>query len=342
MKEHNTTIFSVLTFMLKSNYLIYIYLFIPLLMGRYGNVSYLTTLIFIPVVALLVFALPKKIGEINYFEKLQKSFIPRLSYYVVQLISVVLNTMIVAYSIQRIFFYNNSLFIFLLATVLIIVYISTSKVEVIFNSSTFLLLVAILLVMFPVFLATDVRDFTLLKPFYMFEGFEFLLLLYFVFDAISIIFSNAKTKKKFTRTKILIPIVIMFIFMSLELINIIIITGDRYLIDNEFLGFFTLFIQDTINYIGNLGLFFLYIIPVVGCFKAGYSLRKIKDGFRIKDNLLVNVLISIILLFVTYFVIYFYELPGLSLTLIFISTIALSILYIFIVLNRSANYEIIF
>ena len=230
----------------------------------------------------------------------------------------------------------------MIATVLIVVYISSAKVEVIFNSSTFLFLVAIILVIFPVFLATDVRDFTLLKPFYMFKGFEFILLLYFVLDAISILYSNVKTKTKITKSKMLIPVIIMYIFMSLELVNIISITGDRFLLDNEFLGFFTLFIQDTINYIGNLGLFFLYIIPVVGCYRAGYGLRKIKDGLKIKDNFLVNILIGIVLLFIAYMVIHFYELPGLFMWVIFISTILLLVLYVFILFNRSLNYEIIF
>lgn len=342
MKEHNSTIFSVLIFMLKSNYLIYIYLFIPLLMKSYGNVSYLTTLIFIPIVCILIFFLPKKITDINYFERLNKTFIPKISFCLNQLISVFMNTIIVSYVIHRIFFYNYSLILFLVATVVIVIYISNSEVEVIFNSSTFLFLVAILLVLFPVFLATDVRDFTLLKPFYMFEGMEFILLLYFVLDGVCILYSNAKTKKKITKGKLLIPLITMFIFMSLELLNIIIITGDRYLIDNEFLGFFTLFIQDTINYIGNLGLLFIYIIPITGCFKAGYSLRKIKDIFKIKDTLLTNVVLTLFFLIISYLTIYFIKLPFLFMWLIIASTILLSILYIFIIINRSLNYEIIF
>ena len=130
--------------------------------------------------------------------------------------------------------------------------------------------------------------------------------------------------------------------MCLELMNIIVVTGDSYLIDNEFLGFFTLFIQDTINYIGNLGLFFLYVIPVVGCYKAGFSLRNLKNNFKIKDNLFVNILLSAILLFIVTFIIYYLNIPKFAFVLIFISTILLGVTYLLIILNRSLNYEIHF
>ena len=342
MKSHNTTVFSVGVFVLKSNYLIFTYLFIPLLIKEYQNTSYIAPLICIPICFILILLLPKKISEVDYQKILNKSFVPKMSYYLVQTISLLLNSLIVAYTIQRMFFYDNGLMLFVVATVLIVIYISCSKVEVIFNSSTFLLIVAILLIVFPVFLATDVKDFTLLRPLYPFKGFEFVLLLYFIFDSISIVFSGAKTKGKMTKWKLSVPIFIMLFFMSLELLNIIIITGDKYLLENEFLGFFTLFIQDTINYIGNLGLFFLYVIPVVGCFKAGYSLRKIKEGFGIGNNFFTNIILSIILIFLIYCGIYFLLIPKVSLYLIFVSTILLFILYVFIILNRSPNYEIRF
>jgi hypothetical protein len=130
--------------------------------------------------------------------------------------------------------------------------------------------------------------------------------------------------------------------MCLELMNIIIITGDSYLIDNEFLGFFTLFIQDTINYIGNLGLFFLYVIPVVGCYKAGLSLRNLKNTFKVKENFFYNILIFVLLLFLVTIIIYYLDIPKFSLIVIFASTILLGITYLFIILNRSLNYEIHF
>lgn len=342
MKGHFATLFSVLVYTLKNNYLIFVYIFIPLLMQKYQNISYIPPLLFIPITILLIVLLPKKIGEIEYSKILKKSFIAKYSYYVVQVLMLILNIIIVSYTIRIMFFYDENIIPFILSAILVTIFISNNKIEVIFNSSSFLLLIAIILIIIPVFLATDVKDFTLLMPLNDFKGFSFLLLFYFILDAISIVLSGANIKKKLSKWHLLIPIIIMLIFMSLELVNIIIITGDTYLINNEFLGFFTLFIQDTINYIGNLGLFFLYVIPVVGCFKAGYALRKIKDAFNIGNSLFANTLLLIILFFIIFGLIYFVEIPMFSYIVIFLSTILLSIVYVFIIINRSRNYEIKF
>lgn len=342
MKNHNATIFSVLVYTLKNNYLIFTYLFIPLLMRDYKNVSYIAPLIYIPITILVILFLPKKFGEINYSSILNKSYIAKFSYYLLQALMVVLNIILVSYLTGRMFFYDNNIMLFIIATIIVTLYISNSKIEVIFNSSSFLFIVAILLIIFPVFLATDVKDFTLLMPFNDFNGMSFLLILYFILDAVSVVLSGVKTNTKISKWMLLIPVLIMLIFMALELVNIIIITGDTYLLENEFLGFFTLFIQDTINYIGNLGLFFLYVIPVVGCYKAGYALKIIKNGFNIKDNLFINLLFFLSLVFVSSIIIYFVEIPIFSSISILISTLLLVVTYLFIILNRSSNYEIRF
>ena len=342
MKKHFATVFSLLIYTLKNNYLIYVYLFIPILMKDYKNISFLAPLIFIPVSILLVLFLPKNLGEIKYTEILNKSLIAKYSYYTVQFIMVILNIVLVSYTIREMFFYKENILFFVLSSLALTLYISKSKVEVIFNSSSFMLLVAIFLIIIPIFLANEVKDFTLLMPLNDFSGWSFIYIIYFVLDAISMVLSGANLNKKLKKWHLLIPILIMLIFMSLELVNLIIIAGDSYLIDNEYLGFFTLFIQDTINYIGNLGLVFIYVIPVVGCFKSGYSLRKIKDGFNIKDNLFNNILIFIILFSLIFFVTYFFDVSLFSFICIFVSTILLVITYFFITINRSPNYEIKF
>ena len=342
MNKHKSTLLGVLVYTLKNNYLIFTYLFIPLLMKEYQNISYFMPLIFIPITLVLILLLPKKAPDINYNAIMNRSFIVKISYYLVQLISLILNIVLVSYTIQRMFFYKESIVFFIITALLVAIYISTNKVEVIFNSSSLLFIIAIILIVFPVFLTSDVKDFTLVMPLYDFKGFSFLFLIYFIFDAISMLLSGANIKGKLTKWKLAIPIFIMLIFMTLELLNIIVVSGTTYLLDNEFLGFFMLFIQDTINYIGNLGHFFLYVIPVVGCFKAGYALRKLKDGFNIKDSLFVNIIISVILFFLIYMIIYFIEIPVIAFYMILISTILLGIIYLFIILNRSLNYEIRF
>ena len=311
-------------------------------MRQYQNISYIPVLLVIPITIILFFLLPKKIGEINYSEILQKTIVVKFSYSIVQFLTMLLNIILVSYTISRMFFYNNNILLFIIPTILIVLYISKNEIEVIFNSSSFLYLIAILLIVVPVFLANEVKDFTLLMPFYEFDGFSFLLLLYFILDAVSVLLYGIKTNKKITKWKLSIPVFVMLIFMALELINIVIITGDSYLIDNEFLGFFTLFIQDTINYIGNLGLFFLYVIPVVGCYKAGVSLRNLKNIIKHKDSLFADIILFVVLLFLVALIIYYLDITKFSFILIFTSTIFLAITFLFIFLNRSLNYEVRF
>lgn len=342
MNKHKTTLLGVIVYTIKNNYLIFTYLFIPLLMNDYKNSAYLAPVIFIPIAFFLILLLPKKIYEIDYNGILNRTVIPKISYQLVQIISLLINVIISGYTIQRMFYYNYGILLFIIPTVLIVLIISTCKVEVIFNSSVLLFLIAILLIIGPVFLANEVKDFTLVKPLYKSDSLSLLLIFYFILDSISIIFSGANIKGKLTKWKLSIPIFIILVFMSLELLNIIIITGDTYLLDNEFLGFFTLFIQDTINYIGNLGLFFLFVIPVVGCYKAGYSLRKLKESLKIKDNLLVNIILFLAILFISYMVIFFIPISKFIYYSILVSIILLAVLYVFILLNRSRNYEIRF
>lgn len=342
MKNHKTTIFGIGLFILKNNYLIFTYFFIPLLMREYQNITYLMPLIFIPIALILVLVLPKKIGVINYEEIINRSFFAKFSYYTTQFISFILNVLICSYTVQRMFLYESHIVIFIVAVLLVTIYISSTKEEVIFNSASMLFIVAIVLVIIPIFIAIDVKDFTLVKPLYEFKGIAFLWIIYFILDSISIILTKVETPKIMTKTKLVIPILIMLIFMSLDLLNIIVITGDSYLLDNEFLGFFTLFIQDTINYIGNLGLFFLFIIPIIGTFKAGFSLRRIKNGFNINNSILSNSLIFIVTAVLVFVIVSLLDVWIFSYYMILISIILLSVVYLFIILNRSPNYEIRF
>lgn len=341
-KNNNTSLFSVLVYTLKSNYLLFTYLLVPFLMRGYKNTSYLSPILSFAIIVILVLLLPKSLGEVNYNQIINKSFIAKISYYISQVIAVIVNMVIVAYTVGRIFFYDYSMLIFIAITVLATIYIATNSIEVIFNSSTFLLIVAILAIIFPLFLTNDVKDYSLLKPFNLEFNYSFLLLLYFGLDAISVVVSGVKLKRKITKWNLLIPIGIIFFFMVLELLNIILITGFTFLLDNEFLGFFSLFIQDTINYVGALGLLFLYVIPVVGCYRAGYGLRKIKDAFKIKSKWYINLITGIVLFFGIYFLITYIDIFKFSLYSTIAATIFLGIVYIFIVINRSPKYEIRF
>lgn len=341
MKE-KTSLFSVLTYTLKSNYLLFTYLFIPMLIKEYRNTAYLAILGAFLIVLILVILLPKRMSEINYSNIINKSFIAKISYYLLQFLQLVLSIVLTSYTINRMFFNEVDIFVFITLTVLVVLFISSSSIEVIFNSSTLLFLFSILLLFIPFFLTNEVKDYSLLKPFEIKKSYTFLLLIYFGLDMIMVLFSGVQTKKKINRTKLLIPVSIFFLFMSIETINILLVTGHTFMVSNEFLGFFSLFIQDTINYVGNLGVFYLLIIPIIGTFKAGYSLRKIKDEYKISNKYLSNLITFIVLFSLCFFIVRYFEVFDFTYLILIVSLILLSILYIFIILNRSDKYEIRF
>ena len=342
-KNSTTTLLSVVVYILKSNYLLFTYLFVPILINDYKNTAYLAPIISFVGIFILVLILPKQYGEIDYNGIMKKSFIVKTVFGLVQAISMVLNILITTYTIGRVFFYENNINIFLLVTIGVVLFASASDSSTILNSSTFLLIASALLVVIPIFLTNDVKDYTLLKPFLVHKDYSFILLLYFGLDAITFNVSGAKLiKGKLTKWHLLIPLSMLFFLMSLQIINIILVTGTTFLVDNEFLGFFSLFIQDTINYIGNLGLLFLLVIPIVGIYKSAYSLRQIKEAFNIKNGVISNIIIYAILAFSLFLALNFLNINSLSYLLTFISIICFSVLYLFINLNRSKNYEIRF
>lgn len=342
-KSSTTTLLSVVVYIFKSNYLLFTYLFVPILINDYKNTAYLAPIGCFIGIIILILVLPKQYGEIDYNGIMKKSFIVKVIYGLSQAITMVLNILITTYTIGRVFFYENNINIFLLVTVGVVLFVSLSDSSTILNSSTFLLIISSLLVIIPIFLTNDVKDYTLLKPFLVHKDYSFILLLYFGLDAITFNISGAKLiKGKLTKWKLLIPLSIFFFLMIIQIINIILVTGSTFLVDNEFLGFFSLFIQDTINYIGNLGLLFLLVIPIVGIYKSGYSLRQIKETFNIKNGIISNIVIYVILSFSLFLTLNFLNVNSLSYLLTFISIICFSILYLFINLNRSKNYEIRF
>lgn len=340
--KEKTSLFSVLVYTLKSNYLMFTYLLVPILITDYRNTAYLASLGAFLIVLVLVLLLPKKINDIDFFKILAKSFLAKISYNLLQFIGLLTTIILMSYTVNRMFFNEINVMVFIALSVIVVLFISNFGVEVIFNSSTLLFLFSIVLIFIPFFLTNEVKDYTLLKPFEIRKKSSFLLLIYFGLDAIMILFSGVKTKKKMTKKFLLVPIAIFFLFMSIELLNIILVTGHSYMVDNEFLGFFSLFIQDTINYIGNLGVFYLLIIPIIGAFKGGYSLRKIKDGYRIKNNLVSNIILFAVLFFLSFFIIRYYKISDFIFFSLVFSIILLTILYVFILLNRSEKYEIRF
>ena len=91
-KGNKTSLLAVLVFTLKSNYLLFTYLLVPVLMRSYKNTSYLAPIASFLIIILLVLLLPKSLGDIDYNRIINKSFVAKISYYLSQFLAVLINT----------------------------------------------------------------------------------------------------------------------------------------------------------------------------------------------------------------------------------------------------------
>lgn len=334
--------FSMLLFVFLENYLLFTYLFIPLLINSYKQLAYLVPLIFIFVSILLIILLPKKMNEVNYEKIIDKSIVLKIIYIISLIITYLLQIILGTHVILSVFFPEFDGIIFLIAFIFLTIIIAKNKFEVIINSSTILFLIAIIMLIIPMFFSNSVRDYTLLLPFELEnKNVVFILFLYFIFDSINKVIYFNKTNK-INKWQLVIPIILMCIYFSYEILINIITLGTFYLNDNEFLGYFTVYIQDAITYIGNVIFIYEYIIPLVVVYKASFSLNRVKDCLKISDNKIINLIIFALTLLISILTLVYLDIRMLTLYMICVLTIIYGLIYMFILINRSPNYEIKF
>ena len=334
--------FSLFLYIIASPYLLFTYFYMPLLIQNNHNMAYIIPFILIFISSIIVFLLPKKIAEINYMRLLKKSFSAKIAYVLFLIVSSIINLFIACRVLSELFFYQHHYIIFVIILIISILILSRNKTNILINASTILLLIGLILGFVPYFLTGKVKDYSFLLPMNSSSIWESLLYgLFFILESLSFCLYFSKVNKRFSKLSLMIAILIMMSFFSLELLHIIVLAGTSYFNKMEFLGYLTFFVQDAITYVGNMGFIYLYLIPVIGIMKCSIQLSTLGDILNLKRNVLLDIILGLFLMLV---IIFLYKMK----IFIFFKTIfpflifLLLVLYIFINVNRSDKYEILF
>ena len=343
MKSQKLSFFSLFIFMVLANKVIYTYYFIPKLINLYGNIAYLFPLLMIIVGVIAVLLLPKKFFMINYLSLIKKSRFLKYIYASINYITAILFLLVSSHVLSNVFFEKYDYMLFLGSLFVVGIYIGLNENKLIVNSSTLLILVGLLSYIVPSFFNGAIKDYTLLKPMDTFNGdFYFLTLSYLLLDIISISMIAEKSLNNAKKWNLLIPIIFIFAFYSFDMFNLILTTGISYLKDIEYLGFFILYVEDTVNYIGNFGLFYVYTIPLISLFRIGLSLSLVRNVLNIESSFKFSIILILPILFIVYFIEKFLPVNSCTEIIVYLLLILLSIVYLFIIMNRSEKYEVKF
>ena len=340
--QNKLSFFSVFLFMISTPYLTFTYFFIPLLINNSKNSAYLFPLILFIISFVMILLLPKKFSKINYLQIIKKSYIAKACLGVFLLLMSLVNLFIAVRVVSELFYYKHHYIIFAIVLTAVGIFLSRNKITSLINASTVLLLGGFVMGILPNFITQGVKDITYLQPFEFIFSWENLLIgIFFILDTMLYCLILPYTKTPFKKKHFVLVFFIMFALFTLEIFNIIVLTGVNYLKESEFLGFFNFFIQDTITYVGNLGFIYLYLLPVIGLFKISYDLSLFSSIFKIKRTFFSDVILALIFIILIIFM-YKFQIFEVLKILITISVFLLFVVFVFILLNRSDKYEIIF
>lgn len=340
--KKDISFFSLFLYIIASPYLFFTYFYIPLLIQNNHNMAYIIPFILIIISSILVFLLPKKIGRINYIDLLKKSFFAKIAYVLFLMVSSLLNLFVISRVLSELFYYQHHYIIFVTIMIVGILILSRNKTNVIINASTTIILIGVILGFIPYFLTGKVKDYSFLLPMNFSLIWKSLLYgLFFILESLSFCLYFSKVKQRFNKLSLMIAILIMMTFFALELLHIIVLAGTSYFNQMEFLGYLTFFIQDAITYVGNMGFIYLYLIPVIGMIKCSTQLSTLGDILNLKRNVLLDLILGLFLMIV---IIFLYKIK----IFLFFKTIIpfliflLFVVYLFVNVNRSDKYEILF
>lgn len=340
-EEKNINKISFVVFIIMQNYIMFNYFLLPYTIKEHYQTGYISFIIMLMISLVLVLLLPKNIGTINYFDIIKKSvflkYILVISKFIIGCLTIYMSVRTLSAAI-----YPTVPMLFFIGTLVIgSVYISTFQANHIINSSTIFFLFGIFLIIVGLFLNSSINDYDMLLPFIYDSTLNDIIIVYFTLDGISLIFLNNGTTQKLKKKDITIGVGVLFIICILETVNVITLCGTDYLINNEFLGFFSLYIQDTLTYVGNLSFIYILIIPMVCLFKTGLSIKYVRELLTIKRNKIFNIIISLLLGVVVLIMTLDVELTNQFFGyILLIPSLGLSFIYIFILLNRSDKVEI--
>lgn len=332
---------SFVLYLFLSNYIIYLYIGVPTLIMEYKNMAYFGPLLILSVSIVFVIFLPKRVINIDYFKRIKSTKIIKFILFIALLLDALLTILIAIRVLDQVFFFTYFKHFFLLTMIIIAIIASRNNGYVLISSSTILFLMAIVLILVPLFLSNSVKNYALLLPLKFYKSFKPLLILsYFVFDMFKNLLILPSVKPFKSKWFILIPLSLMLFFFTIDVMNNILIAGTFFLVDNEYLGFFTLYIQDTINYIGNLGFSYLYLIPVLSIFKASVSLSLLRELMQFKKGYLLELMLMLLYLFLAYFLTYQLSFRMIMLGFVYSLLFLYMVIYFYILINRSEKYEI--
>ncbi len=332
-EEKSISKLSFIMFIVLQNYLMFNYFFLSSSIRLNGNVAYLSFIIIFIISLLLILLLPKKIGVIKYFNILKKSIVLKWLLVIAKFIILYMTMFIGVRTLSIALFPDTNPLIFIISLSIVSIILSNFKTENLINTSTILFIIGLIMMIVPLFFNIDLKDLTLLFPINNVKSLSTLSCIYLFLDSITLIFLNDGVD--ISKKEISIGVSLLFGICIFEVINLITLCGVDFLKDNEFIGFFSLYIQDTINYIGNLSFIYIYLIPVVCLFKSALSIIFIKKIVGISYNK-----INIFVFFFILISLYLSLKVNLLSILVYITIILLIPIYLFFLTNRNENIEV--
>ncbi len=334
--EKNITKLSFIMFIIFQNYLMFNYYFLSESIKVNSQMGYIFFIVVYLISLILILFLPKTINKIEYFKLMKKSLLLKYFFVIAKLIILFITLYVGVRTLNLALFPDTNILIFLFSLVIISVVLSNFKVENIINTSLIFFIVASIFMFIALFLNINLNDFSLLLPIQSLKSLSLLSCIYLFLDSITLIFLNdgVEVRKK----DVFIGVTVLFAICTIETINVITLCGTNYINNNEFLGFFSLYIQDTLNYIGNLSFIYIFLVPVVCIFKSSLSIIFIKKTLNIKKNILFDIILTTLL--IISIALTFSIGRNLITFLIYITIILLIPIYLFFVVNRNDNIEV--
>lgn len=334
--EKTITKIALILFIIFQNYLMFNYFFLSEAIKLNSQMGYVLFIIVYLISVILILLLPKSISEMKYFDLLKRSLLLKYIFVIAKSIILFITLYIGVRTLNFALINNGNMYIFIISLVVISIVLSNFKVENIINTSCLFFIVGAVFIVIALFLNANLNDYTLLLPIETVKDITLLSSIYLLLDSVTLIFLNDGVK--INKKDILLAVSILFFICIIETINVITLCGTDYINNNEFLGFFSLYIQDTINYIGNLSFIYIYLVPVVCIFKSSLSIIFIKKTLQIKKNIIFDIITGFLLMLLIIILMPLGK--NLISFLIYIVIILLIPIYLFFVANRNDKIEI--
>lgn len=264
--------------------------------------SYLYIGLILMILTISLLIIPNSIYKKDLIIDYRKSKFKTI-YNIILFLKTILTIYIGAFIIQKMNFDMYSVYYFIIGIILTVIILSSKKTNEIVELSTWFVLTSIIISALAFLHMVDV-DFTFLKVFNIsIPNWTLYLIIPFIFSDNLLLLLTDKENIIFNKKSIILPLVLQFLFMTFELYQMLLASGNIIFNDYEFVGFISLSFQQTSNYIGNLKFVYLYIITMSTVINSSYNLSIIRHSYSVKKrylpDILLIVLIGITILFIS-------------------------------------------